>query len=61
MNKFIIVKNPHEYLCLHCGQLRLSLTGEKSTIKCKNCGSTNIIIGEVNSLNKDILKEQSNE
>ena len=48
-----------EYFCFDCGQLRLSLTEDKS--KCKNCGSTNIITGEVGELDKQKLKKEYNE
>ena len=44
---------PFEYFCNSCGQLRLAL---KEISKCGNCGSHNIIKGEVNSLDKDSLK-----
>jgi len=45
-----------EYFCNDCGQLRLPFK-PKADI-CGNCGKTNLIIGEVNSLNKEQLKEE---
>lgn len=53
----IIHKQPsHEYFCKDCLQLRLSLLG--ATKACGNCGSKDIIIGKVNKLNKEELKNQ---
>lgn len=50
--KFIKSKQirPFEYLCHNCGQLRLSFV---VTDKCNNCGSNNIIKGEVGTLKKE--------
>jgi hypothetical protein len=45
-----------EYFCNDCGQLRLSFK-PKADI-CGNCGGNNLITGEVNSLNKEQLKEE---
>jgi DNA-directed RNA polymerase subunit RPC12/RpoP len=50
-----------EYFCFNCGQLRLYLTVfevyDKPT-KCRNCGSYNIKVGEINTLNKEELKKE---
>lgn len=43
---------PFEYLCRSCRQLRLSFV---ETTICNNCGSTEIIIGKVGSLNRSML------
>ena len=45
---------PYEYFCKSCGQLRLCLDQDRTD--CGNCGSTKLIIGEINSLDKDKLK-----
>lgn len=41
---------PTEYFCCHCRQLRLSLIADKTT--CKFCGSKDLIVGPVNSLDR---------
>lgn len=41
---------PFEYLCRNCKQLRLSFV---ATDNCNNCGSTNIIKGEIGTLRKE--------
>lgn len=41
---------PFEYLCRGCGQLRLSFV---NTDTCGNCGSFNIVKGEVGTLKKE--------
>lgn len=46
---------PTEYFCNNCGQLRLSLIADKT--KCHNCNSSDIVKGDMGSLNKDKLKE----
>ncbi len=46
---------PTEYWCHDCKQLRLSLIEDKS--KCGNCGSTNIITGQVGSLDKEVFNK----
>lgn len=45
--------NPTEYFCKRCKQLRLSCITDKS--KCGNCGSTDIVHGEVGTLSKEQL------
>jgi hypothetical protein len=45
-----------EYFCKTCGQLRGSYN--KTPYMCGNCGSTNVIAGKVNELNKEELKAQ---
>ena len=47
-----------EYFCYSCGHLRLSLIDDKS--KCQNCGSTDIVTGEVGELDKQKLKNDFN-
>lgn len=49
--------NPTEYFCLSCGQLRLDYSRNKAY--CKNCGSKDIITGQIGSLDKEALKKQS--
>lgn len=41
---------PFEYLCRDCKQLRLSFV---ALDKCGNCGSTNIIKGDIGTLKKE--------
>ncbi|MHA2342906.1 MAG: hypothetical protein ACXADW_13600 [Candidatus Hodarchaeales archaeon] len=43
-----------EYFCHNCQELRLSFL--IVTHNCKNCGSTNIILGRIGELNKNELK-----
>lgn len=50
-----------EYFCFNCGHLRLYLTASEvddRPIKCRNCGSHNIKVGEINTLNKEELKKE---
>ena len=49
---------PTEYFCMSCGQLRLSLTHDKS--KCGNCGSQDIVTGAVNSIDKEAMLRMFN-
>lgn len=46
---------PVEYFCNGCGQLRLSIDDFDGI--CKHCGSTDVITGAVNSLDKEALKK----
>lgn len=46
-----------EYFCNNCGQFKGSFI---KNIKCFNCSSLDIIIGEVNSLDKEALKNKFN-
>jgi hypothetical protein len=43
------VCEPFEYLCGNCGQLRLALV---TTNKCNACGSSDIIIGNIGTLER---------
>lgn len=45
-----------EYFCKDCKQLRLNLTDKKS--QCGKCGSKNIVVGAVGSLDKTKLLAQ---
>ncbi len=46
-----------EYFCKDCLQLRLSFLDD--TIECGNCGSENIVKGNLLELNKeDLIKEE---
>jgi len=45
-----------EYFCTKCLQLRLSLVKDKS--HCFNCGTTEIIPGQVGQLDKQALLKQ---
>lgn len=47
-----------EYFCQDCGQIRLSIKGNKEFSGCGNCGSFNAVIGPVDSLDVGILKQQ---
>ncbi len=48
-----------EYFCNSCGQLRLAFVAMPGC--CINCGSANITIGPVDSLDKAKLKEEFND
>ena len=47
---------PVEYFCYGCGQLRLSVREFDGF--CTNCGSSQVVVGEPNSLDKDTLKKE---
>ena len=47
---------PTEYFCKACMQLRLSLNADKT--HCLNCGSEDLIVGEVGTLDKQALIKQ---
>ena len=47
-----------EYFCLQCGQLRLSFDKNKDPEKCWNCGSMKLVVGEINGLDKESLKNE---
>jgi hypothetical protein len=52
--EYIVVNSgAREYFCNACGQLRLSLSRPTA---CGNCGSFDIIIGEINALDGNKLK-----
>ena len=55
----INVSKSKEYFCNGCGQLRLSVGCNPE--KCNNCNGTDLIIGDLNSLNKDALKKEFKE
>jgi Zn finger protein HypA/HybF involved in hydrogenase expression len=44
-----------EYYCKDCGQLRLSIKNRFED--CGNCHSTNVIVGALNSLDKEALRK----
>jgi len=46
-------KEPSEFFCCHCRQLRLDYRKQRHT--CGNCGSKDIITGPCGSLDKDAL------
>ncbi len=48
--------NATEYFCKNCQQLRLSLNADKA--KCHNCGSHNIVTGNIGELDKQSLKKE---
>ena len=52
----IRTKEPFEYFCFHCGQLRLCLDGKAV---CK-CGNYDIAIGKPGELPKEELKRKYN-
>ncbi len=54
MDGIIAMAKGTEYFCNDCGQIRLSLIVDKS--KCDNCGSKNIIVGKINELDVEALK-----
>ena len=45
-----------EYFCNKCGRLRISPL--HNPVICLNCGSDNIIVGRLGSLDKAKLKEE---
>jgi hypothetical protein len=47
---------PFEYFCNSCGQLRLCYNPGQDY--CGNCYSKSIIVGEINTLDKDKLKSE---
>ena len=49
-----------EYFCWDCGQLKLSATG-MPVYRCRNCGSTNLKVGQLVFLDKDQLKSEFRE
>ena len=49
---------PVEYFCNNCGQLRLSI--DEFDGICKHCDSTDVITGEIGSLDKEALKRGFN-
>lgn len=53
MIELVLGKPDCEYFCNNCHQLRLSLLSK--TNNCGNCGSKDIIKGDIGSLNKDNL------
>jgi len=59
--KEIIITNEKptcEYFCNGCGQLRLSFDKDRDPLKCGNCGSMKLVIGEIEGLDKDYLKRK---
>lgn len=42
-----------EYFCRGCGQLRLWIYTPTPLTKCRNCGSTNILIAPLGTIDKD--------
>lgn len=53
---YIISGMPTEYFCCSCKQLRLSCRQDKT--KCGNCGSKDIIVGRIGTLDKAKLISQ---
>ena len=48
-------KKPYEYFCRSCQQLRLSWINYDT---CGNCGSEDIVKGELETLDKEKLKNE---
>ncbi len=61
MEELTLLYAEEEYFCRSCRQLRLNAIDAPAK-KCKNCNSTDIIIGNVGELDKQqLLKDSLNE
>lgn len=48
---------PFEYFCKNCQQLRLCFVPQSRA--CRNCSSTDLVIGKVGTLNKQKLVDEA--